>query len=524
MAWWHLLLIFYLKILIDFVKKEKKSKLSKMKAQVWPGQLVDLRVGQLLLLLAATELHAASIILPSSPAYAECRADENSAVDRFPAAIWMCASEDDVVAALSYAAAHSQPVSIRSGGHSYTGNSLGSATCLANASAVAIDVAGLDAVRIAPNASNATVTVGPGVNLRALAHVLAEHSLALPLGTCTTVGIAGFTLGGGHGLLMRRFGVAADSLISARVALANGTVVVASASMNTELLWALRGGGNGHFGVVTSLTFAAHRVESVALLAVRWPGAQLHAVLTALQTWGASNTSARELGLTLHATAASGSFAEDGVRLLGLWVPKSQGTHSSSSSSTPAAALQAELEREPLRGIMALPSCDVRLLSDSDWGRDAIDFLSDCNTTEVEIPPWAAHRRDLECFTGTAPMWTAHSAMLTTLTSGKRLSPSFKSGPLSAEAVALIADALPKANLLTNTVNFDVGGGAVWDATNAAARYVGASMTLCGDDDEGPLSAATLRHARELTGSSFSSPPPSPLLFVSAHTRLPREV
>ena len=83
-------------------------------------------VGQLLLLLAATELHAASIILPSSPAYAECRADENSAVDRFPAAIWMCASEDDVVAALSYAAAHSQPVSIRSGGHSYTGNSLGS--------------------------------------------------------------------------------------------------------------------------------------------------------------------------------------------------------------------------------------------------------------------------------------------------------------------------------------------------------------------------------------------------------------
>lgn len=487
---------------------------------------MEFRRSPLLLLwcLLAATVHAASVILPSSPAYAECRADENSGVDRFPAAIWMCATEDDVVAALSYAAAHSQPVSIRSGGHSYTGNSLGSATCLANASAVAIDVAGLDGVRIAPNAS---VTVGPGVNLRSLAHVLAEHSLALPLGTCTTVGIAGFTLGGGHGLLMRRFGVAADSLISARVALANGTVIVASASMNTDLFWALRGGGNGHFGVVTSLTFAAHRVESVALLAVRWPGVHLHEVLAALQTWGASNTSARELGLTLHATAASGSFAEDGVRLLGLWVPKSEGAHSSSSSrssssSAPAAALQAELEREPLRGIMALPSCDVRLLSDSDWGRDAIDFLSDCNTTEVAIPPWAAHRRDLECFTGAAPMWTAHSAMLTTTASGKRLSSSFKSGPLSPEAVALIANALPKANLLTNTVNFDVGGGAVWDAANAAARYVRglhdtlspslslrvcACVGVCARDTETPSSSPRL--------------PPSLLLFFLPSQRLP---
>jgi FAD/FMN-containing dehydrogenase len=127
-----------------------------------------------------------------------------------------------------------------------------------------------------------TITVGGGVLLGELYTALASHDVITPLGECVRVGVAGLTLGGGFSLLSRSLGLACDNLLGATVVLASGDVLRCSESENTELLWALRGAGNGNFGVVTSLTLRAHPISpTVAYARVLWPLEQAVDVLSA---------------------------------------------------------------------------------------------------------------------------------------------------------------------------------------------------------------------------------------------------
>ena len=158
---------------------------------------------------------------------------------------------DDVAAALKHATANDLAVTVRSGGHS-----AGSYTTVAGG--LVLDMAAFNAIRV----DGTTAVVGAGATWGAVAAELGAHGVALTSGDTKSVGVGGLTLGGGVGWLVRKYGLALDSLVSARVVTAAGEVVSASADENADLFWALRGGG-GNFGVVTEFTFEAHPLDGV---------------------------------------------------------------------------------------------------------------------------------------------------------------------------------------------------------------------------------------------------------------------
>ena len=134
-------------------------------------------------------------------------------------------------------------MAIRSGGHSYPGWSAGDG-------ALVVDVRPLHRVSL----SGTTATIGAGASLVQVYDGLGTRGRGIAGGSCPTVGIAGLTQGGGVGVLTRAHGLTCDAVTSMRVVLADGRIVTASADHEPDLYWALRGGGGGHLGVVTSFT------------------------------------------------------------------------------------------------------------------------------------------------------------------------------------------------------------------------------------------------------------------------------
>src|SRR5262249_51638262 len=130
-----------------------------------------------------------------------------------------------------------------------------------------------------------TATIGAGATLIQVAGGLAPAGVMIPGGTCGSVGIAGLTLGGGQGVTGRRFGLTCDSLRGATVVTADGRILRCDASTHPDLFWALRGGGGGNFGVVTSFHFKTHALERITLFGLTWPWSRAADVLDAWQSW-----------------------------------------------------------------------------------------------------------------------------------------------------------------------------------------------------------------------------------------------
>lgn len=191
-----------------------------------------------------------NLLTPSSANYDETRSIWNAMIDRRPALIVDCRTEDDVSHAVRFGAEHRVLLSICGAGHNIAGNAVSDG-------GVMISFRNMKAVNV--DGDTRTVRVEPGATLGDLDAATQAHALAVPTGINSTTGIAGLTLGGGFGWLSRKYGMTIDNLLSARVVLANGDVVVASESENADLFWGLRGGG-GNFGVVTSFEFRAHPV------------------------------------------------------------------------------------------------------------------------------------------------------------------------------------------------------------------------------------------------------------------------
>src|SRR5215211_483873 len=160
-----------------------------------------------------------------------------------PRAIILCARPQDVSETIAFLDGHGLENAIRSGGHCFAGNS--------SSSGVIINVTPMDSVSV----SDGVATIGAGARLGKVYETLQEHKVTIPGGTCPPVGIAGLTLGGGLGILGRKYGVTSDLLIGAQIVLADGRILDCDESHHEDLFWALRGGGSGNFGVVTSLTF-----------------------------------------------------------------------------------------------------------------------------------------------------------------------------------------------------------------------------------------------------------------------------
>jgi len=195
------------------------------------------------------------LVRPADPDYDAARAVWNGMIDRRPALIVQCAGVADIKASVRFARAHGLPLAVRGGGH----NVAGFGTC---DDGLVIDLARMKGLRVDPAAR--TATAEPGLTWGEFDHETQAFGLATTGGLVSTTGIAGFTLGGGIGWLLRKHGLTCDNLIAADVLTADGELVTASAGENADLLWALKGGG-GNFGIVTSFEYRLHPVGPLVL-------------------------------------------------------------------------------------------------------------------------------------------------------------------------------------------------------------------------------------------------------------------
>ncbi|MFG2652173.1 FAD-binding oxidoreductase [Streptomyces sp. NPDC048436] len=211
------------------------------------------------------------LIGPDDSAYEEARAVYNAMADKRPALVARCTDAHDVSRVIGFARAHGLPLAVRGGGHHGAG--LGTVD-----GGVVADLSPLKAVDVDPRAR--TVRVGGGCVWGEVDSATHEHGLATPSGIISTTGVGGLTLGGGLGHLTRRFGLSIDNLLEADLVLADGRTVRASTDENSDLYWAIRGGG-GNFGVVTSFLFRLHELSTVVAGPTFWPAEQGAEVLAA---------------------------------------------------------------------------------------------------------------------------------------------------------------------------------------------------------------------------------------------------
>jgi FAD/FMN-containing dehydrogenase len=224
------------------------------------------------------------IVTPSDPGYESARVLFNTRVRTRPAVLCRCEDTDDVVTAVRFAREAKLPVAVRGGGHHASGFSLVDG-------GVVIDVGGLKQVDFDP--ATATAVVGAGCGWRDLDRVTyvdvavdgergLPHGYAGPGGDCPTVSNAGYSMGGGYGLLSRRFGLGCDHILEAELVDAEGRVLRVAEDGHPDLFWALRGAGGAGFGVVTKLEYRLDAVpKSVVGGVMGWPIEQAQDVMRA---------------------------------------------------------------------------------------------------------------------------------------------------------------------------------------------------------------------------------------------------
>lgn len=206
------------------------------------------------------------LVLPADRGYATARELFDPRFDTArPAAIAFCASPVDVQKTVEFARAHGVRPIPRCGGHSYGGYSTGSG--------LVIDVTRMNRVKVAGAKKGAPITasVGAGTRLVDLYDHLAQARVLVPGGSCPTVGISGLALGGGIGVLARKYGLTCDAIRQLEIVTADGRLLTCDGASHADLYWASRGGGGGNFGVVTSFTFTAHPIPELTLFTVNWP-------------------------------------------------------------------------------------------------------------------------------------------------------------------------------------------------------------------------------------------------------------
>ena len=190
-----------------------------------------------------------------------------------PKAVLKAANASDVSQGISYARRAKLPLAVKSGGHNYAGYS--------TTSGILISVGSMD--QIVVDAKAQKVTVGAGAHLVNVYNALSAQGQMIPAGTCPTVGVGGHVFGGGFGLSARKFGLLSDNLLSAKIVLASGRIVTASARKNPDLFWAIRGGGGGNFGYATEFTFHTEPVGALSLFKLQYSWASGRAAFDAWQ-------------------------------------------------------------------------------------------------------------------------------------------------------------------------------------------------------------------------------------------------
>lgn len=222
------------------------------------------------------------VIYPYCDTYDLNRFNYNKRFNLFPTAIIVPQTYAQVQYAFQALTANHLPFSVRSGGHCYGPGSL--------SSGYIVDLRNFN--DIIPNVNNNTVSIGAGCLLGEVISELGAINYAIPTGTCPSVGVTGLSLGGGIGLLARKYGLTTDSIISMTVLMANGTIIEVTESSYPDLFWALRGAGANAFGIVLNFTFNMYYIPTVSFLQLSWAWEPHHVtkIVKAWQEWFAAQS------------------------------------------------------------------------------------------------------------------------------------------------------------------------------------------------------------------------------------------
>jgi FAD/FMN-containing dehydrogenase len=242
------------------------------------------------------------VLRPADDGYDETRKIHNGMIDRRPTLIARCAGVADVIASVQFARDQQLLVSVRCGGHSVPGFSVSDGGLM-------IDLSPMRGVRV--DAARQTVRAEGGGTWGDFDHETQAFGLATTGGVARPTGIAGLTLGGGHGFIMRKYGLACDNLLSVDLVTAEGNVLTASADEHADLFWRLRGGG-GNFGVATSFEYRLHEVGPVLGGMLIYPLARAKEIFRIYR----DVTSAAPNELFIHAVLATLSDGTQAVALL----------------------------------------------------------------------------------------------------------------------------------------------------------------------------------------------------------------
>ena len=243
-----------------------------------------------------TTIGKGRVVTPTDAAYGATRLPWNRRYDSIkPLAVALPASAAHVAACVKWAEKHGVAFAIRAGGHSFAGQS--------SSKGLVIDLRRLSGV----SSSGDKAQVGAGAKLGAVYPALwTAGNRTIPGGTAPTVGVAGLTLGGGHGFLARKLGLACDNVLSIEIVTADGKHRTCSATKEKDLFWALRGAGFGSFGVVTSLLFKTTEIGPVATVSLEWEWARAAEIIDAWTTFMATAPDELSTVLALRVPATVG--------------------------------------------------------------------------------------------------------------------------------------------------------------------------------------------------------------------------
>lgn len=209
------------------------------------------------------------VVLPGDRRYPTLRRVKNRAVNKRPAVIVRCANQKDVQLAVEFARSKDLLTAVRSGGHSFAGHGV----CDGG---IVIDLSSMKRAKIDPAHEN--IVIESGIIAGELDCLTQSFRMAVPLGSCPTVGVAGYSLGGGESSLTPKFGYGCDSIVSLEVVTADSKVLKACTGEHPDLFWAMRGAG-ANFGIATSLEFQLHPIETVLSGSLRYPIRQAKRIL-----------------------------------------------------------------------------------------------------------------------------------------------------------------------------------------------------------------------------------------------------
>ena len=231
------------------------------------------------------------------PGHAQFEPLHRPATNRHPAAhpraIARCATPADVAHAIAFARRHGLEIAVRGAGHCFADHS--------STTGLLIETGLMDAVGVDGDLAR----LGAGARLAGIYRTLHQHQATIPAGCGPTVGIAGLALGGGLGVLGRKYGLTCDRLTGAQIVLADGAVITCNDASDPDLYWALRGAGAGNFGIVTALTFRTIAEPQAVAFHLSWPDHRALAILVAWMEWAPKAPDGIAASLVVRASADS---------------------------------------------------------------------------------------------------------------------------------------------------------------------------------------------------------------------------